>query len=153
MGYEDAKYKFQISYACMQTEQSTLTLPHNSDVTWVSWRLKSPTTRLFVHFFPTDKYNLQASHHWLLWCESTGVQWFSLTKGQWCWEFPCNDVIRTAGQNGMVLRYGCLRTSQNGVCLFVNGSPVTPPPPDKMAGFSQTIFSDAFSWMKSFVFL
>ena len=32
--------------------------------------------------------------------------------------------------------------------LTLNSSP----PPDKMAAISQTIFSDAFSWLKSFVF-
>ena len=33
-----------------------------------------------------------------------------------------------------------------------NSPPPPPPPPDKIAAPSETIFSDAFSWMKSFKF-
>ena len=38
-------------------------------------------------------------------------------------------------------------------CLWLSINPLTHLSQDKMATFSQTIFSDAFSWMESFVFL
>ena len=36
--------------------------------------------------------------------------------------------------------------------LVMKGADLTQLPQDNMAAISQTIFSDAFSWMKSFVF-
>ena len=38
-------------------------------------------------------------------------------------------------------------------CSFPRGYALTRLPLDKMAAIPQTIYSDAFSWMKSFVFL
>ena len=41
--------------------------------------------------------------------------------------------------------------SFGGISYFITTPP--PPPPDKMAAISQTMCSDAFSWMKSLIFL
>ena len=57
---------------------------HYSDDTWVSLRLKSPSTRRFVqHVFQTNtKETSKLCITGPLWGESTGYRWIPLTKGQ-----------------------------------------------------------------------
>ena len=71
MGYEDTKYKFQISYtySVKHINIAAQVASHEHHGVSNHWQLDC----LFI-FFPTDKYNIEASHHWPLWCESTDVQ-------------------------------------------------------------------------------
>ena len=56
---------------------------HKCDITWASWRLKSPQTRLFVHRLAQactqQTWKLHITRH--LHEESTSQQWISVTKG------------------------------------------------------------------------
>ena len=67
-----------------------------------------------------------------------------LWKGLWQWNMhPCHFVVRWSNPLFWLLRRDLLQ-----YVLYL----LTHVPPDKMAAISQTIFSDALSWMKSFVF-
>ena len=56
-----------VSLAC---ERET---PHYNDVTWASWRLKSPATRFFVQqLVQLTTNNIKAPHHWSFLRKSTG---------------------------------------------------------------------------------
>ena len=52
-------------------------LLHYNDITWVSWRLKSPATRLFIQRFVRATRKHQTTPYW----ESNGDRWIPLTKG------------------------------------------------------------------------
>ena len=61
---------------------------HSTDVTWATWRLKSPATRPFVqrlaeanNMKETSKIRATSATG-LLWGESTVERWIPLTKGQ-----------------------------------------------------------------------
>ena len=57
---------------------------HGSDVTWVSWHLKSLPIQLFVQQFVQVVKKGKSKHHITgnFLGESTGEQWIPLTKGQ-----------------------------------------------------------------------
>ena len=57
---------------------------HYSDVMMKRWRLKSPTSRLFIHPFVQAqiKENIKVPRHWPLWGEFTGGRRILRTKGQ-----------------------------------------------------------------------
>ena len=61
---------------------NTVPVPY-SDITWVSWRLKSPAFQITSLFMLTSKKTHSSALHAL--CEgNTGDRWIYLTKGQWC---------------------------------------------------------------------
>ena len=58
---------------------------HFCDVTWTSWRLKSPASGLYVRqriFRPTTKKTPKIHITVLLWWKSTGQRWIPFTKGR-----------------------------------------------------------------------
>ena len=61
---------------------------HYSGITWAWWRLKSPTTRLFVHAsicLTNKKVNVKTPHYRPFLRIFNGKHWFSVTKGRWSW--------------------------------------------------------------------
>ena len=72
--------------------------PLYSDVTWVSWRLKSPAHQPFVQqFVPTTNKASKLRISGSLWKESTGDWWDSPYKGPVMWKaIPCHGVVMCA---------------------------------------------------------
>ena len=96
-----------------------------------------------------------------IWCKAMHNTWLM----QICGKVLIGASFGKVNMKG-VKHWGCALTHQHGGVIFTNAEtmvlfiswpfPTFPVfnsfPLDKMATISQTIFSDAFSWMKSFVF-
>ena len=87
-----AHYDVIVMYAVLwPTQSKSHTQWHYNSVTWASWRLRSPVTRLFVqqNVEANNKGNIKAPHCW--------VSKNDCTKMQICFMFPqynstCNGI-------------------------------------------------------------
>ena len=58
---------------------SILQIIRFSNVTWASWRFKSPTNRLFYQLFVQSE-DKEKPHYWPFWGGSTGHRWILISK-------------------------------------------------------------------------
>ena len=129
---------------------------------WAQWRLKSPASRLFTQPFiqGADQRRHQSSVPlaFVRGIHRSPVN--SPHKGPVTRKmFPFDDVImfqplcvNPPCDGTGIFRVNKVNTMSADQIMIILSHRLTHLPPDKMAANSQTIFSDAFSWMKSSVF-
>ena len=141
---------------------------------WARWRLKSPASRLFTQpFIQTQiKENTKAPRHWPLCGEFTGTGEFPAQRASyaenasiWWRHHEQNAVyifILIFWVSQMISRVTWERYEPTKKAIthvisvkrtqwvWAQAGQLTHWGRDKMAGISQTIFSNAFSWMKLF---
>ena len=86
------------------------------------------------------------------WCAVIVIWWYLFSRGlDWITKGSCENSDRGASETSFYTCQSATEEYQRAWSHRLLGK-LTHLPRDKMAAISQTIFSDAFSWMKGFIF-